>query len=107
MGIPKPHLRRFRLAEGTFFLENGHAFLNKYCLGQQIVNMLKTPNRRATHSCAEKMTNFVLNSHLDPIGNQNDVQQILIYCVYCAYLVLYLPTVLHIWCVPATVLQFN
>ena len=39
----------------------------------------KTPNRRGTQSCAEKLSNLVLSSHLDPIGEQNDVQYLSIF----------------------------
>ena len=39
--------------------------------------------------------NFFLSSHRDPIGDQNDVQELSIYYVYLAYLVHYLPTVLR------------
>ena len=37
---------------------------------------VRTPNRRGTQSHAEKLPNFALNSHLDPIGDQNDVQKL-------------------------------
>ena len=50
-------------------------------------------NRRGMQFHVEKSSNFVLNSHLDPVGDQNDVHYLAIYCVYLAYLVLYLPTV--------------
>ena len=36
--------------------------------------VLKTPNRRRTQFRVEKILNCVLSSHLDPIGDQNDVQ---------------------------------
>ena len=45
---------------------------------------------------AKESSNFVLDCHLDLIGNQDDVQYVSIYCVYVGYLVLYLPTVLAI-----------
>ena len=51
---------------------------------------LETSNRRGTQFHAEKLSKFVLGSHLDPIGGQNDVQHLLIYFVDLAYLGLYL-----------------
>ena len=42
----------------------------------------KTSNRRGTQSWAKKWPNFVLSSDLDPIGEQNDVQYLSIYCQY-------------------------
>ena len=39
---------------------------------------LKTPNRRGTQFHAEKWSNFVLSSHLDPIGDRNDVRELLL-----------------------------
>ena len=67
-----------------FSSEKRHASFRNDCLGN-IVNMLcfylflKTPNRRGTHSYAEKLPNFVLSSHIDPIGDQNYVQYLSIY----------------------------
>ena len=64
------------------------------------VNMLclypfgKTSNRRATQINAEKLSSFVLSSHLDPIGEQNDVLLVSVFvsfgvcvCVYWCLLV--------------------
>ena len=48
----------------------------------------KTPHGRETQLHAEKLSSFTRSSHLDPIGEQNDIQQLLIYCVIFAYLVL-------------------
>ena len=44
--------------------------------------MWETSNRRGTQSWAEKWSIFVLRSHLDPIGEQNDVQYFSISCQY-------------------------
>ena len=44
--------------------------------------LLKTPNRRETQFYAERLQKIVLISHLDPIGNQNNAQQLSIYCIY-------------------------
>ena len=46
----------------------------------------KTSNRHVTQSCADKLSIFVLNSHLDPIGEQHDVQYLSISCVYMVYI---------------------
>ena len=46
------------------------------------------------NSMQEQSSIFVLNSHLDLIGDQNDAQYLSIHCAYLAYLVLYLPTLL-------------
>ena len=46
-------------------------------------------NRRGTKLNAGKLSTWVLNSYLDPIGDQNDVQQLSTYFVYLAYLVCY------------------
>ena len=51
------------------------------------LHMLENINRRGTQFHVEKPSNFVQSSHLDPIGDQNDVQQLSIYYVYLAYLV--------------------
>ena len=37
---------------------------------------LNTFNRRETQLHSEQMSNLVLNSHLDPIGDPNDVQSL-------------------------------
>ena len=82
IGNPKPHLWRFRLAAGAFCFENRYAFFRKvYFYPNQcfviILNdyadLLKTRNRRGTQFHAEKQPNLVLSSHLDPIGDQDDV----------------------------------
>ena len=52
--------------------------------------LLKTSNRRGTQFHAEQWSSFVLSSHLDPIGDQNDELLVLTHCMYLAYLVLYL-----------------
>ena len=51
----------------------------------------KTPDGRGTPFYTEKWSNFVMSFHLDLIGDQNDIQYLLIYYLYLAYLVLYLP----------------
>ena len=38
---------------------------------------LKTPNRRETQRHSKWRLNFVLSSHLDPIGDRNDVRELL------------------------------
>ena len=52
----------------------------------------KTSNSRWTQFHADKLSIWALNSHLDPIGDQNHVQYLSRSCVYSTYLVLYLPT---------------
>ena len=87
-----------------FFFSKQHAFLEKVLVCEYLLKnvnnygfypFLKTPNRRGTQIHAERWSNFVLSSHLDPIGYQNNVQELSIYYVYLAYLVLYLPTLLQ------------
>ena len=43
---------------------------------------LKTTNRRGTQIHSKWRQNFVLSSHIDLIGDQNDVRYLLIYLVY-------------------------
>ena len=53
-----------------------------------MIFVLETPSRRRTPFDTETLSSFVLNSHLDPIGDQNDVnnwQYVSIYIVYLAY----------------------
>ena len=70
-------------------------------LGLVVVNihgflyLEKTSNRREIQFHAETLSSFVLNSHLDPTGEQNDVHHLSRYCVYLAHLVLHLPMVPH------------
>ena len=53
---------------------------------------LKTPNRRGTQNHFRNWSIFVLSSHIDPIGEQNDVQYLSIFYnilnIYLVYLVL-------------------
>ena len=44
--------------------------------------IFENQTRRGTKFPAEKLSNFVLSSHLDPFGNQNDVQQLGIYHIF-------------------------
>ena len=77
-GIPKPHSRRFRLAAGVLFLENMPCLritISVQSYSIFVNNSLfylfgKTPNRRGTQFHVDKWSNFVLSSHLDPIGDQ-------------------------------------
>ena len=71
-----------RRPQALFFFEKRHAFLQKgpfltkaliVCNIYSFYLFSKTPNRRGTHSYAEKWSNFVLSFHIDPIGNRNDV----------------------------------
>ena len=81
IGTPKPCLRLNRLGAGAFLGERQHPFFhtcpfltntfistNVYCL----CIFLKTPNRRGT--AIEMAAEFCLEPHIDPIGDQNDVQ---------------------------------
>ena len=54
----------------------------------------KTSNRRGAQSCAEKLSMFVLNSHLDPIGEQNDVQY---WSIPCQYIYMYTYVYIYIY----------
>ena len=51
------------------FLEMRSTFFDIECFHP----FWKTPNRRRMQFHAEKLSNFVLSSHKDPIGDQNDV----------------------------------
>ena len=88
VGIPETHLRRFRLAAGFFLCENNLPFWpNFVCCHIWCFHwFFKTPNRREAQIHAEKWSKYFLNSHLDPIGDQSDVQHLSIYCMYLAYL---------------------
>ena len=78
-GATKPHLQRVRLAAGAFVFEHGHAFLKNAGVLLKIVNImcfvlfLKPSNRRGTQLHSGRRSNFVLSSHLESIGDQNDV----------------------------------
>ena len=50
-------------------------FTNSYCL----CIFLRTPNRRVTNRQSRWRLNFVLSSHIDPIGEQNNVQYMSIF----------------------------
>ena len=83
--VPQALLTALQAAAGAFFFEKQHVFLKNVCY---FFNMLcfylfgKTSNRRGTQSCAGKWSIVVLSSHLDPIGEQNDVQYLSISCQY-------------------------
>ena len=87
IGVPKHHLRRSRLA-ADFFVWKPTCLFAKILVFVNLVQtvifylLLKTSNRRGTKKHAEKLSNFVLNSHLEPIGDQNDVLSLSIYGVY-------------------------
>ena len=83
---PKPHLRRFRLAAGVFLFGFDMPLkkTRSVCANVRdysVCIFLKTRNRRVTRFHAERRWNFVLSCHPDPIGDQNDVQDLSIYCV--------------------------
>ena len=90
---PQAPLKAFQACHRHFlFLKNNMSFLEMTVLVNvfstfSVFTFGKTPNRRGTQFHAEKCSNFVLNSYLDPIGDQNDVQELLIYCVYLAYVI--------------------
>ena len=80
---PQALLTALQAAAGAFFLKNDTPFSKKVCFGQEpwffcniysFYLFLKTPNRRGTHSYAEKLPNFVLSSDIDLIGDRNDVR---------------------------------
>ena len=81
IGSHKAHLRRFRLAAGILFCLR-HALFRKACVSQCLsisdvfTVLLKTSNGRETQLHAEEWSKFVMHSHLDPIGDQNDVKQL-------------------------------
>ena len=64
------------------FLEKQRAFTKEMfaeiCQPVMLLNILfKTPSRRGAQFYADNVSIFVLNSHLDPIGDQNAVQYLL------------------------------
>ena len=74
--------RRFFVVEQqrTFF--QTCPFFTKICISTNIYcicSFLKTLNRRGTQIHSKWRLNFVLSSHIDPIGNQNDVQYLSIF----------------------------
>ena len=76
-GIPKLHLQRFRLAAGLVF-EQRQA-LRKNTVGESVsifdvITCSGKTNRQGTQIHAGKVSKFILNSHRDPIGDQNGVQ---------------------------------
>ena len=92
IGIPRFHLLYFWLAAGFFSLKT---YMVSVCIISVLVNISQflcfhlfptTPNRRGTQSHVEKWSDLVPSSHLDPIGDQTDVNN----CQYMAY-------ILHIW----------
>ena len=102
---PQAPLTAFQACRRRFFLfSKQHALLKKVLVCEYLLSIVnnygfypfvKTPNRRGTQIHAERWSNFVLSSHLDPIGHQNDVQELSICYIHLAYLVLYLPSVLR------------
>ena len=58
---------------------------------------LEIPNRQGTHLHSERLSNFAPSSHLDPFGDQNDVQDLLIYCVHSIYIYVYMCDIVPIW----------
>ena len=96
IGIPKPHSRRFRHFswKTTCLFPKGvfqPIFVNIYCY----YLFGKTPYRHGMQFHVEKWSSFVLNSHLYLIGDQKDVQYLIVCCVYLAYLLLHLLQWLH------------
>ena len=80
-----------------FFVEKRRAFFEtcpfstKICMFTHMCCLcifLKALDRRGTNRQSKWRLNFVLSSHIDPIGDQNDVQYLSIYWVYLVYLVL-------------------
>ena len=76
--MPKPYLRRFRLA-ADICLCSTHFVFQKGPLLSMVVNVflfyvfLKTPNRRGAQFHVEELSNFDPSSHIDPIGERSDV----------------------------------
>ena len=68
------------------FEKLSHGFIELY-EGQEPCKLLclKTPITPGMQFHAEKLSNFARNSHPDLIGDQNDVQSLLEYCVYLVY----------------------
>ena len=75
-GLPQA----FRFVVTTCLFEEG-VFLKVFVNVQYFYRFSKTSNRRESQFDVESLSNFVLISHMDPLGDQNDVQEFSIYCV--------------------------
>ena len=101
--IPKPCLRLNRFPAGVAFwkttclFQKGlHLTQNEICMGVRWLWILgMASDRREPQNYFQKWLNFILNSRIDPSGDQNDVQYSALYFVYVVYLVLYLHTVVR------------
>ena len=78
---PQAPITAFQACHKHFVFENQHVFFQKGLVLSQVVLLsyliimfiLETPKRRAMQFLAGELTNFVLSSHVKPIGDQNDV----------------------------------
>ena len=52
------------------FVSDQHVYFESYVM----IMFFQSPNRRGTQFHVEKLSKFVLNSHIDPIGERNDVR---------------------------------
>ena len=87
IAAPKPCLRLNRLAAVWFFydtffpkkVQDRQKQLKSLVLFDDEAHFLKTPNRRGALFHAEKLSNFLLTSDLDPIRDQNGVRYFVIF----------------------------
>ena len=84
IGISKPCLRLDRLAAGTCSSEKRYALFRIDRVYSQHLSIFsvytyfqkKTQNNRGTQIKVKQLSIFVLSSHLDPIGDHNDVHHL-------------------------------
>ena len=93
IGIPKPHLRHSRLADGSFVVNNTTpVFL--FCFSQYVIICTVFAyfcKHQINENPFAQLPNIVWRSHVDLFGCQNNVQYLSIHVVYLAYRELYLP----------------
>ena len=73
--------RPFCGVEKTIWPFQKRSFVDRCCCFRDIwwlCILVKTSNRRGTQFQAEKWPNFVMGSHADPIGDLNDVRELLL-----------------------------
>ena len=86
-GLPQTLFLLFRINNMTLFI---HAF-SRYVKILCFYLFGRTPSRRGAQFHTDRWSKFVLSSHPNLIGNQNDVQH---FTTYYTYIYIY---ILHIW----------
>ena len=78
IGIPKPHIRHFRLAAGFVLLQIDMSFPERYCvvnIGERILFSPICENKKKTRNAIpyRNLSKIVLSPHIDSTGDRNDV----------------------------------